>query len=696
MVLRPAAASPDGDDAYSRQKARSRRYQAEKSTAGRDLGELPECSDPELRERMRFDLLLYLQTCHADSFPLPFSQDHLELIQTLQEVILKGSLHAFAMPRGSGKTTIARHATQWAVAYGHRRFVVLVGANNEFGGQLLEAIQLDYETNEVLLDLFPEICVPLRALEGIRNRCKGQLVQGEPTNMLFRSRIWRLPTVQGSEASGAVIKSGSPKSAVRGANMIVDGKTLRPDLVLIDDPQTRATAESPRAVQRLLSTIQGDILGCAGPGKSIAVAMPCTVIAPGDAADLMLNRDLYPRWHGTRAKLLYQFPIRIDLWEQYYEIYADALRSGPIEGTPPAAIEFYRGRRPEMDEGAAPAWESRKLDDELSAIQHAMTLYLANPHAFMAEYQNEPQDVSTSTPQLTLELWRSRVTERVRGIVPSWAEAVTAGIDCHKRVLAWSAAAWDSNFTGAGLDYGTHPDQAMKLWRVQTARPTLHDLVPPNSGDAAALRAGLLRLIDMLAKRVWKNDVGQELTTSRILIDTGYDQDIVLAAIRESPHRALCLPYKGTAKGANDCPVSRFKKKPGESRGPEWIKRPQLGLLADTWFWKSFLAARVEAQPGDHGSFTWFGREPDGRRADHTQLFIHLTAEFAKEQTGERTVHQWEIKPGCENHFFDTLLMMSLGASVEGFSPGEIRKALADQKNATVSLAELNRRAKLK
>ncbi len=694
MVLRPAAADDD-DDAYSRQKARSRRYQATKSADGRDIGEIPECTDPELRERMRLDLLLYLQTCHADSFPLPFSQDHLELIQTLQEVILQGSLHAFAMPRGSGKTTIARHATQWAVAYGHRRFVVLVGANNEFGGQLLDQILIDYETNEVLLDLFPEICVPLRALEGIRNRCKGQLVQGEPTNMLFRTRIWRLPTVRGFASSGAVIKSGSPKSAVRGANMIVDGKTLRPDLVLIDDPQTRATAESPRAVQRLLSTIQGDILGCAGPGKSIAVAMPCTVISPGDAADLMLNRDLYPRWHGTRAKLLYSFPSRIDLWEQYYEIYADALRSGPIEGTPSVATEFYSSHRQEMDEGASPAWEHRKLADELSAVQHAMTLYLANPHAFFAEYQNEPQDVSTSTPQLTADLWRSRVTDRIRGVAPDWSEVITCGIDCHKRLLVWSAVAVNSQFTAAGLDYGTTPEQAVKLWRVQTARPTLHDLLPPNSGDAAALRHGLLVLIDKLARRTWTTETGQELPTSLIVIDSGYDNDIVLSAIRESPHKALCVPYKGTAKGANDCPISGFRKRPGEQRGPQWIKRPQLGLLADTWFWKSFLASRVEAQPGDPGSFTWFGREADNRRSDHTQLINHLTAEFAREEIGERTVHHWEIKPGMENHWLDSTLMAVLGASILGMAPGDSRQPVKSQARP-LSMAEMKRRAQLR
>ena len=681
--------TPDDDDsAYQRHKARARERQAGISAAGRDI-QLPDVENPERRSGCERDLRLYLLTYHPDSFPLVFSGDHDKLIDTLQTVILHGGLYAFAMPRGSGKTTIARHAAQWALNYGHRTFLVLIGANNEFGTQLLEQIVLDYETNELLLADFPSICVPLRALEGIRNRCRGQTVHGKPTNMQFRQRLWRMPTVDGSPSSGAIIKSGSPKSAVRGANLLIDGKTVRPDVVVIDDPQTRATAESPKQVQRLISTINSDVLGCAGPGKTISVAMPCTVIAPGDAADMLLDQKLFPRWNGHRCKLLYAFPARIDLWEQYWEIYSDALRQGGVRGTPTEANAFYASNREEMDRGAVTAWEERKLADELSAIQHAMTLYLADPAAFKAEYQNEPTDPHSEILQMTVDLWRSRVTDRVRGVVPDWASKLTAFIDCHKRVLVWSCSAWGNDFTGAGLDYGTHPDQAVRLWRVQTARPSLLDIAPPGSGDSAALRAGLLTLIDRLASRTFKREDGQDATISRILIDTGWEPDVINAAIKESRHKALVIPFKGTGKGANEPHVSDYKKRPGESRGPEWIRRPTLGVLADTWHWKTQLSKLLAAVPGDPGSFTWFGRESDGTRVDHTQLFAQLSAEFATEERGERTVHRYTIKPGAEAHYLDTTTGCAIGASVEGISVVESHQAT----RKSISLAELKARA---
>lgn len=696
MPPRICGPTPDGDDdAYARHKARSRARQAGISAAGREI-EIPEIVDPDRRESCRLNLRLYLETYHRASFPLAWSDDHLHLIETLQDTIINGNLHAFAMPRGSGKTTIARHAAQWAIQYGHKRFVVLVGANNEFSTQLLDQILIDYESNPLLFDDFPEICAPLRALEGIRNRAKGQLAGGEPTAMMFKTRLWRLPTVAGSLSSGAIIKCGSPKSAVRGANMLLpDGTTLRPDFVLIDDPQTRATAESPKAVERLVQIIQGDILGCAGPGQAIAAAMPCTVIRPGDAADTLLNQELHPEWRGTRAKLLYAFPTRIDLWEEYWEIFSRELRSGCRDAVPAAALEFYRTHRPDMDDGAKPAWQARKRPEELSAIQHAMTLYLRDPEAFLAEYQNEPTNPHSDIPQLTVDLWRSRITDRPRAIVPAAADLVICTIDVHKRVLVWSSTAWDQRFTGAITDYGTHPDQAVSLWRVQTARPTLLDLCEPGAGDSAALRRGLLTLIDRLATRSWRREDGAQLSTGLIVIDTGYEQEVVFSAINESPHWALCLGFKGAAKKANDCPISRYNRRPGWVIGTEWFTKitPGIGkqLIADVNYWKSFVAARAASSPGDPGSLTIFGREADGTKSEHTLLLTHLSAEYSQEERGERTVQVWSPKPGVENHYFDTVDMGAIGASVRGISLGTSLRPAATK---ATSLAELKAAAK--
>ena len=85
------------------------------------------------------------------------------------------------MPRSTGKTTICERATIWAVAYGHRKFVALIGATEEAACGNLDEIKLEFECNELLFQDFPEICYPVRKLAGIANRCAGQTCCGVRT-----------------------------------------------------------------------------------------------------------------------------------------------------------------------------------------------------------------------------------------------------------------------------------------------------------------------------------------------------------------------------------------------------------------------------------------------------------------------------------------------------------------------------------
>jgi len=69
------------------------------------------------------------------------------------------------------------------------------------------------------------------------------------------------------------------------------GRTVRPTLVVIDDPQTDESARSLSQCATRESILAGAILGLAGPGKKISGIMPCTVIRPGDMADNILSRE---------------------------------------------------------------------------------------------------------------------------------------------------------------------------------------------------------------------------------------------------------------------------------------------------------------------------------------------------------------------------------------------------------------------
>jgi hypothetical protein len=79
-------------------------------------------------------------------------------------------------------TTICECACIWAVLNGHREFVCLIGSDEGHAMDMLESIKMELDGNELLLSDYPEVVFPIQALDGIANRCNGQLHQGERTH----------------------------------------------------------------------------------------------------------------------------------------------------------------------------------------------------------------------------------------------------------------------------------------------------------------------------------------------------------------------------------------------------------------------------------------------------------------------------------------------------------------------------------
>ena len=193
--------------------------------------------------------------------------------------------------------------------------------------ELLDSLMTEFEINEHLAADFPEVCYPIQQLDGIANRCAGQLYHGERTRITWTSNEIVLPTIKGSAASGIVVRVAGITGRIRGMKYKrPDGRSVRPSLVVIDDPQTSESAGSLEQTRKRIRVLAGDILGLAGPGQKISGIMPCTIIRPGDMADIILNRQTHPDWNGERTKMVYEFPKNMKLWEKYAEIRAEALR----------------------------------------------------------------------------------------------------------------------------------------------------------------------------------------------------------------------------------------------------------------------------------------------------------------------------------------------------------------------------------
>ena len=661
------------------------------ATAGRDIGELPDVVDAERKKKCEKDFRLFCEMYFPETFTLTWSPDHLKAINRIETAVLRGGLFALAMPRGSGKSSLTEVAAIWSMLYGHREFIVLIGATESAALELLDSLMTELEVNEHLAADFPEVCFPIQQLDGIANRCAGQLYHGERTRITWTSNEIVLPTIKGSAASGIVVRVAGITGRIRGMKYKrPDGRSVRPSLVVIDDPQTSESAGSLEQTRKRIRVLAGDILGLAGPGQKISGIMPCTIIRPGDMADIILNRQTHPDWNGERTKMVYEFPKNMKLWEQYAEIRAEALRE---EGNFRRATEFYEAHRAEMDEGAKVSWEARFNHDEISALQHAMNLKFQDEQAFQAEYQNDPLPEDVGGEEiLSIDAICAKINGLPHNKVPLACDRLTLFIDVQKALLFYVVTAWAENFTGSVIDYGSWPDQHRREFSLADANPTIQSEFP-RAGLEGGLYAALTALTDDLLGREWEREDGAMMKIERALIDANWGQstDLVYEFCRESKFAGIVLPSHGRYVGASSKPMTEYRKQPGDRLGFNWMmpsvakKRAVRHVIFDSNFWKSFVHARLAVPTGDKGSLTLYGRVP----GIHQLLAEHLTAEYRVKTSGRgRTVDEWKLKPEHhDNHWLDCLAGCAVCGSMLGCSLPEFG-AVALKKKGRIKLSE--------
>jgi hypothetical protein len=322
------------------------------------------------RARCRGSLKLFCKTYNPELFYLPWSDAHNNAIAKLEETVLHGALYAFAMPRGFGKTSLCRMAALWAISYRLVRYVFIIGANATKGEENLDAIKLSIRFLPKYVADFPEIAYPAVALGGIANRAGGQLSEEESTLIEWSADRIVLPTVKPPKnwpkawelradgnvptAGSVVMVSGLTGDGIRGSLLTLStGEAIRPDLVLLDDPQTDESAGSSAQCDAREQLIAGAVLGMAAPDKPLSAFMPCTIIEPDDMAERLLDRSKHPLWRGERTSLLASMPKNETAIDAYLDVYRQCFRQDPpdLKG----AAQYWRAHRAELEEGAVAA-----------------------------------------------------------------------------------------------------------------------------------------------------------------------------------------------------------------------------------------------------------------------------------------------------------------------------------------------------
>lgn len=461
MISSQGTASDERDTDATRK--RDRRRESARIT-------IPQCRDPRRRERCLEDPELFLRTYMPKKFRQPFGRVHSRIIETIHDRAITGGKKAIAAPRSRGKSTIVKGMNIYLTARELVRFIVPICATTKLAGRIYKDYRDEWGKNDLLYEDFPEICAPVRELEGAPQRASRQHIDGHLTMINWSATDFlRLPRVPGdandylqslgrawSPYGGVKMTFAGLDAAFRGLNIDDD----RPDFLIIDDPETRESAKSYEQIEDRKDITQKDIEGLEGQEKPIAIVMLTTLQNTFCYSAQFTDPETMPAWEGERYGWVERWPARMDLWDDYIAKRKAAQAAGDRLGM--AAVDFYLANRAAMDDGVVMLADNFKAiatkdgrQAVYSAIQEAFNKIAdTSMAAFMAEYQNDPEEVGD---EFKVRIQPHTVigcqADFDRYSIASDASITVAGVDVRKTELHYVRLACGDSIKNQLSDY---------------------------------------------------------------------------------------------------------------------------------------------------------------------------------------------------------------------------------------------------
>lgn len=486
-----------------------------------DIGSVGKCANRKRRNSCKNNLKRFILTYHSHVCVWPFSPDHDKFISDIQQILLHGGRKVTAFPRGGAKTFICVAASEWALLNAHRRFGVVPAATESAANNIVASVIADFETNELLLADFPEVCVPFARLQGVAQRAKSQHQHGQVTDIVLKTSEIALPYCLADDQTeygpqcGSILYAAGLTGHIRGVYRVMrSGERLRPDFVLPDDPQTRESAKSESQTDEREKLINGDVMKLAGHKRTIAAMMPCTVICRGDLAERYLSK---PNWRGQRVKAVIKWPGGVETRDEIpddiqamIEDYREHWMAEKLEQSPEgSASKYYRTVQKQIESGVVVFWEHMyDHDNEVSTFQHCLhLLWEDGEYSFDAEMQQEPKsDRPEAEYTLTADAIRKQVGTLQRGQIPEEAAGTVAFVDLNYHAAAWCVLSASNVPAYSVVDYG--------WWTPAKGRPVWQE-----KGAKHALEVAIYRACESVVAMLLGSPYGKSITA--IAIDCG-------------------------------------------------------------------------------------------------------------------------------------------------------------------------------
>lgn len=680
---------------------------------------IPQCQDSQRRERLEADDVEWLMHYFGegsgceDPFTYRFVPQQVDMIRAIANAIKNGGDQAIAASRGEGKTLIAERLVTKYVLQGLCRYAVIFAATGPMADAILRSIASYIESNNRLYADYPEACYPVRCLEGASQRARTQRAtgtrhdNGEPYEAERLRYSWCggeliFPQTPGSPSANAIIATRGLDAAVRGLR---SGK--RPELAVIDDPDTEQTANSEEQAAKLLKRIDAAIAGLGGQKRKIGRVALTTIQTRTSVAYTLTDPSKRPSFKGRRYRWLVKQPDRVEMWDEYIQMRAEDQQAKDDAGNhtdPDArrAYRFYRDHREQMDAGAMVANPNRYNSDlhadgepwQLSALQAYYDLVATMGADNVAtEYDNEPPaEAAIVESGISPQRIQRKCSGYERRCVPPGCTVVTCGIDVRKVALHWVVRAWAPDCSGYTIDYGVHEIYGTRYGS--------------DEGLDEAIRRAILDFYETSKSVGYHNTDGEIVPIDLTLIDSGWRMDAVYAACLEIG--TGIMPVKGFGRsggcaGASFVAVQRATtdRRPGDGwflsrQGKLWL------VCADADRWKAWEHDRWMTPADAAGSMQIFGSpSKEGQRltADEKTHFAyakHICNESEQEYTDRRGNLRRGWKTKNENtHWLDASYYSSIAANVRGIRMATSAAVIAEaSKPSNVARPTLSQLAK--
>jgi hypothetical protein len=641
--------------------------------------QVPACDDIERRTLLESDDTEWLRYYFAELFWYPFTTQQLEMIEAIRNAIRYGGDQSLAASRGEGKTKIFERMLLKYTLSGVIKFSVLFAATGSAAQDSLQSIMGEIETNLRLRADYPEVCVPVLALENTPNRAHYQVVtgkridNGEPYDSVPSRFSWCgqeivLPNVPGSPSAEAIIATRGLDAAVRGLNK----RNRRVDVAGIDDPDTEETVNSEEQAKKLEKRIDRAIAGLGGQQRTVARVMLTTIQNRTCVSYKFTDPAQKPTWKGKRFRFLVKPPARSDLWDEYVQL----RQAHPDDEFGRIAHAFYLENRAAMDEGAQVANSNRfnpqELADgtqlEVSALQRYYNeVARIGPEAVAAEYDNDPpEEAGPVESGITPHRIQRQLSGYDRKIVPPGCTVLDRGVDVRKTALHWVVRAWQPNGTCYVVDYGVHEVLGTKYGC--------------DEGLDLAIKRGILQFLEDAKQTEYVCAEDGEIKTVDItLIDARWQKPAVVAACEEAGlgiYPVMGFGSSGDCVKASFHPAQKSTERVKVGDGWKMVKTGRTWLVeADTDRWKRFEHDRWMTAPGRPGCAYLFGTpgDPGGRlnhdEKSHHSFAHHICNEVEVEEPYKGGMRRRWKERSENTHWLDASYYTNVGANIKGIKP---------------------------